>query len=554
MRAVIYAAKSTEDLRGSIPDQLRDCRAMAEREGWEVAAEYKDEAASAFHGNRGDGLRQAKEHAARLGGQGGAAVLLAQHSSRFARGAGDSADAAMHLAEVFFEMRRAGVRLRTVEDDAAVANLVMVAVTGDQNHAESLRKSVSVKAGQRRRAEKGDFNGGRLPRGLRYHLEVVEGEVVRSIVHDDDAEVIRRVFRELADGRSQGEVARGLIADGVRGVTQANVSRWSREALYIGMVHLNGETFRGNHAPLIDRETWDAVQARRGRGSKGGRPSKDGHLLVGGMLRCGRCGSAMNAITKRQWGYYACASRRPDRTLRADRFCGMPNQRRDVIDAAVFSYFQEAALDVEATRRAIEQRLAAKASLVAREREQLARDEMRNAAEIERLDEAFGTMPLERYNRLAERAEGGRAELEQRRRHLEAREAECDATAALRDVEGAVEQRLADIRAAIIGQVRGGGDTDGVRRALRETFSGFVLHHLADAADESYPAPSWWEPKLLPVGGIYIEPKPHPHVLTDGREDFPVLERVALDAETDTSAKALKSAIGTALGDSAGED
>ena len=46
--AVIYAAKSTEDTRGSIPTQLADCRKMAEREGWQIVDEYQDEAASAW--------------------------------------------------------------------------------------------------------------------------------------------------------------------------------------------------------------------------------------------------------------------------------------------------------------------------------------------------------------------------------------------------------------------------------------------------------------------------------------------------------------------------
>jgi hypothetical protein len=41
--------------------------------------------------------------------------LWVQHSDRLARGDGLAAD---HLAEVFFEMRRAGVSLRSVQDDA----------------------------------------------------------------------------------------------------------------------------------------------------------------------------------------------------------------------------------------------------------------------------------------------------------------------------------------------------------------------------------------------------------------------------------------------------
>jgi hypothetical protein len=61
---VIYAAKSTEDRRGSIPGQLADCRAaIAAHPGRSVVAEYTDEAFSTFRRNRGPGLRDAMAHA-----------------------------------------------------------------------------------------------------------------------------------------------------------------------------------------------------------------------------------------------------------------------------------------------------------------------------------------------------------------------------------------------------------------------------------------------------------------------------------------------------------
>jgi hypothetical protein len=58
--AVLYGAKSSEDVRGSIPTQLEDCRALAEREGWEILNHFQDEAFSAYSGNRGPGLERAK--------------------------------------------------------------------------------------------------------------------------------------------------------------------------------------------------------------------------------------------------------------------------------------------------------------------------------------------------------------------------------------------------------------------------------------------------------------------------------------------------------------
>src|SRR4051812_22334564 len=107
--AVIYAAKSTADVRGSIPDQIADCRALARGTSMalEVVGEYSDEAASAYKGNRGAGLVRALQHAEREG-----ATLIVQHSDRLARGDGDQA---RHLVELVLWARKAGVTLRSVQ-------------------------------------------------------------------------------------------------------------------------------------------------------------------------------------------------------------------------------------------------------------------------------------------------------------------------------------------------------------------------------------------------------------------------------------------------------
>src|SRR5690349_10020515 len=94
--AVIYGAKSTEDTHGSIPTQLADARELAEREGYEVVAEYNDEAASAYSGNRGDGLAAAMAKCEALVAERGEAVLIVQHSDRLARGDGRKSK---HLVE-----------------------------------------------------------------------------------------------------------------------------------------------------------------------------------------------------------------------------------------------------------------------------------------------------------------------------------------------------------------------------------------------------------------------------------------------------------------------
>src|SRR5262249_33169913 len=96
---VIYAAKSTEDRRGSIPDQLRECReAIGSDPAGEVAEDYSDEQFSAFGRSRGPGLVDAMQHVEDLAREHGKAELWAQHSDRLARGDGRLARHAFEIA------------------------------------------------------------------------------------------------------------------------------------------------------------------------------------------------------------------------------------------------------------------------------------------------------------------------------------------------------------------------------------------------------------------------------------------------------------------------
>ena len=198
--AVSYAAKSSPDPRASIPAQLADCRAAAEAEGRTVVREFSDEAASAYHGNRGAGLTAAKEAAVQAG-----AELWVQHSDRLARGDGITAD---HLAEVWFALRRAGVRLRSVQDDHNLEDAIRVVLIGERNHEDSDRKSAATRDGLRRRAERGAAVGA-IPVGYRAEATVLDGKAVtRRVVDTAGAALVERIMAAVESGHTFGAVAR----------------------------------------------------------------------------------------------------------------------------------------------------------------------------------------------------------------------------------------------------------------------------------------------------------------------------------------------------------
>ena len=118
---------------------------MAER-GWEVGGVFSDEGFSAFSGNRGPGLERAKALAIATAAEHGNCVLVAQDADRFARGAGDAPGAADHLGEVYFVMKRAGVKLWTVR--SGELDLLRAAIEGERSHDESRAQDPSRQSGE----------------------------------------------------------------------------------------------------------------------------------------------------------------------------------------------------------------------------------------------------------------------------------------------------------------------------------------------------------------------------------------------------------------------
>jgi len=314
---VLYAAKSTADPRGSIATQLSDARAMAEREGWEVVAECQDEGFSAFKGNRGPGLDQAKRAAAQAAEEHGAAVLLAQHSDRLARGAGDAPGAADHLVEVVAPLRRCGVQVRTVLDDFFKdprVGLMMAAVQGQRNAEDSDRKSGAVADGLRRVAARGEWPGGVLADGYLVIHWHEAGRERRRVEFDPDRKSIYDLIWDLArQGYSTNAITAELDRRTYRTQPRKNEHRPRpfdsnriRQTLdnpfYAGLsVHRGQVVGEGQWPHYVTPEDFYRLrEERRARSHAGnrrrpGRPP-EGYMLSG-IGECTECGSRMDCVT-----------------------------------------------------------------------------------------------------------------------------------------------------------------------------------------------------------------------------------------------------------------
>jgi hypothetical protein len=305
---VIYAAKSTEDRRGSIPGQISECRAAIDAEpGRSIVGEYTDEAFSAFRRNRGPGLAEAMQHTEDLAEERGTAELWVQHSDRVARGDGRSA---RHTVEIALWALKRDVKVRTIQDPDTFRDLLYAVVTGQRNHEDSRRKGLASVAGRRRAAARGDFIGYK-PDGYRLAITIDDhGFVTKRMEIDPDRRpAIEMIFRMALAGKRPGAIASSLNTAGwqtkpfFRGGTPSSwragrIMDVLRNPRYAALAVFDGEMVARGHWPayLTERQhTRIREELDKGRPTK--KPRQRETYLLARLATCGRCGSRMYALT-----------------------------------------------------------------------------------------------------------------------------------------------------------------------------------------------------------------------------------------------------------------
>ncbi|HEY2182495.1 MAG TPA: recombinase family protein [Solirubrobacteraceae bacterium] len=298
---VLYAAKSTEDTRGSIPDQLRDCREAVERATDRlIVDEYSDEACSAYHGDRGPGLVDALRHAEELAREHGTAELWAQHSDRLARGDGRTA---RHAVEIALWALKREVRVRTLQDPDTFRDLLYAVVTGQRNHEDARRKGLASAAGYRRALERGEYAGRKLD-GYRLAVSIEDGKVIRRLEVDPERQAaIELLFRLALKGKTSGEVARSLNDAGwltkprMRGRdpepwNSSGVLQILHNPRYAGLTTTRGQRVGTAHWPgyitVRQHQRLQTLVADRWRRHRKRRFNEA--FLLSRIARCGNCG------------------------------------------------------------------------------------------------------------------------------------------------------------------------------------------------------------------------------------------------------------------------
>lgn len=376
--AVIYAAKSSpQENDESTGAQIDHCRARIGREPDRrlFGDPFSEENVSAYHGNRGPELEAAIHAAVDAVERHGQAELWVWKSNRLARGSGRR-DEARSLLELFTDLRRQGITLRSVTDDEYLREeFVGMASRMAHKFAEDLGSD--VQRGRRRAFDAGEHGGGPCWDGYRDvpllgadDKPVVSrrGKVkMRREIDPEREPTIRRLWDLLLDGIADTTVAKTLNREGHR---TKDGKAWSRRRVqdtrmnpsYAGaVVWHRGKpdqeiNWNGIHdGRYLTRDQWESIQASCAARDRGGRPSGSGRptgrYVLSKLAVCERCGEPMYASTspykrKRDGGQartYLCKNVHGGTGL-----CDAPRINAEAVDLAVIQHLDTLFIDFDA--------------------------------------------------------------------------------------------------------------------------------------------------------------------------------------------------------------
>jgi DNA invertase Pin-like site-specific DNA recombinase len=212
MIAAIYARKSTDqniaDEEKSVTRQVERARAYAERHGWTVSDGhvYTDDAVSGAEFQKRPGyLRLMRSLLPRPPFQ----VLILAEPSRLGR---DS----FRTAQALLEITEAGVHVFAYLEDREITlddemDETQVFIQSSFSARERRKASQRTRDALRRKAERGHVAGGKVY-GYR---NIAVGDHREREVCAEEADVIRRIFRDIAAGQGFCKVAKQLNAERV---------------------------------------------------------------------------------------------------------------------------------------------------------------------------------------------------------------------------------------------------------------------------------------------------------------------------------------------------
>ncbi|MGQ3673983.1 recombinase family protein [Xanthobacter sp. TB0139] len=366
LRAALYLRVSTArqaEHDVSIPDQKRQGEAYCQQRGYQLVETFVEPGASATNDKRPEFQRMIEAGTSKPA----AFDIVVVHSfSRFFRD---------HFELEFYvrKLAKNGVKLVSITQEMGddPMHVMMRQIMALFDEYQSKENAKHVLRALKENARQGFWNGSLPPIGYRVVDAEQRGAKMKKKLEIDPlhADTVRMIYRLALEGDGMsGPMGIKAIVNHLNGnhIYTRNGGRWG-----IGQLHrvLTRRTYIGEHQfnkrskkgevkpekevvtvpvpPLIDRETFDAVQARLKANNPKVTPPRvvSGPNLLTGICYCGNCGGAMTLRTGKsgRYRYYACSIRaRQGATGCKGRAIPM-----DKLDKMVVNHIEERLLDPE---------------------------------------------------------------------------------------------------------------------------------------------------------------------------------------------------------------
>ena len=336
-----YRFSSSGQNEESIDQQREKVEDYAEKNGFTIIKEYKDEAISGRDDFRPDFLRMLDEIPKLK-----PAVLIIWKTDRLSRDR-------VTLTVVKDKIRSYGCSIRVVAEytgDGKPEGVIFESMLDGYAEYYSINLSINV-----RRAVQ--FNSEHC-RYLRPLLGYKKSEDKRYAIDEKTAPVVERIFREYADGRFMTDIIRDLTDEGVRAITGKEFTVNSIRAIlhnpsYMGVYHYADHVAHGGLPAIVSEELFEEVQQRfaknkrRGAQRANGLDDEEPRYWLTGKLFCGECGQSMHGLsgtskTGKIHYYYECKNHRKKK----DR-CHKKNVAKPFIEALVIDVLEDFLSDSE---------------------------------------------------------------------------------------------------------------------------------------------------------------------------------------------------------------
>lgn len=307
--AVIYARYSSEKQNEqSIEGQLRICNQYAEQNGLTVLDTYIDRAMTGTNDNRPAFQQMLADCEKKVAWE----VIVVYAIDRFGRNS-------IEIAVNKQKLKKNGKTLisatqRTSDNIDGSKNLDGILLENMYiGLAEyySAELSQKVKRGLYESREKGLSPGGRRTFGYK-----AENKKVYIVEHE--AEIVRYIFRQYAQGVFAKDILADLAAKGVthygKPIPQNTLYNMLRLKRYIGIFHCAGKDYTNIFPPIVPLELFNEV-GRILEQNKIGSMSRNTEFLLRNKLICGYCGKTLQgesgtSKSGRVMHYYKCFSRK----------------------------------------------------------------------------------------------------------------------------------------------------------------------------------------------------------------------------------------------------